>query len=376
MFGCALLILVSSILVILMFGGSEQWQTFSYKLPSPPKLDGILEPNTRLKNGFRLAEGKLVGPESLAMRDGILYTGTADGNILAIEDENKIKPIATFHQNPSLECDRYETEHLCGRPLGMRFHNDGFLYVVEAYSGLYKLNVTSGKMIHLLRSDDQSFRQPMKFVNDFDITKEGVVYISDTSSNLERRDFWYLPLRADKSGRIIKHDLKTNKTVTLLEDIGWANGVQLSPEEDYLLYSEGQFARIMKLMLKGPNSGKVEVFYENLPSFPDNIRLSRNNNTYWIATSALRKHDFSLYDFVTDKPWLRTLILKVFHPVNILKALPKYSLVLELDLNGDVIRTLHDPDGEMFHTCSEVLDTEKGLFLGSFQDHFIGKLYL
>ncbi|XP_033096635.1 adipocyte plasma membrane-associated protein-like [Anneissia japonica] len=268
----------------------------------------------------------------------------------------------------------YENENLCGRPLGLRFDKAGFLYVVEAYSGLYKLNVSSGEMVQLVNSDDKSVGQPMKFVNDLDVTSDGAVYFSDTSANFERRDFAHLSINADKSGRIFKFDPNTNKTVVVQKDLGWVNGVQVSPDEDYLLYSEGQFSRIMKLHLEGPQKGKVEVFSDNLPGFPDNIRLSRKNS-YWVAINALRKQ-LSLYDFLTDKPRLRTLLLKVVDPNFFLKSLTKYGLIIELDIHGNIIRSLHDEDGGVLHSCSEVFDTGNTLFIGSFKANFIGKLEL
>ncbi len=35
-------------------------------------------------------------------------------------------------------------EHTCGRPLGMRLDKDGYLVVVDAYLGLFKVNVATG----------------------------------------------------------------------------------------------------------------------------------------------------------------------------------------------------------------------------------------
>jgi hypothetical protein len=36
-------------------------------------------------------------------------------------------------------------EQNCGRPLGMQFDRHGMLYVVDAYYGIYKVNVNSGE---------------------------------------------------------------------------------------------------------------------------------------------------------------------------------------------------------------------------------------
>ena len=36
-------------------------------------------------------------------------------------------------------------EDTCGRPLGMRMGKDGLLIVLDAYHGLYKVNVATGR---------------------------------------------------------------------------------------------------------------------------------------------------------------------------------------------------------------------------------------
>ena len=41
---------------------------------------------------------------------------------------------------------REEDEPTCGRPLGMRFDKDGYLIVADAYLGLFKVNVVTGKI--------------------------------------------------------------------------------------------------------------------------------------------------------------------------------------------------------------------------------------
>ena len=41
----------------------------------------------------------------------------------------------------------FHDEHHCGRPLGMRFDNEGYLVVLDAYLGLYKINVASRQYI-------------------------------------------------------------------------------------------------------------------------------------------------------------------------------------------------------------------------------------
>lgn len=53
------------------------------------------------------------------------------------------------------------------------------------------------------------------------------------------------------------------------------------------------------------------MFVENMPGFPDNIRLSSSGG-YWVAMSAVRPNPgFSLLDFLSEKPWIKRMISKV-----------------------------------------------------------------
>lgn len=63
--------------------------------------------------------------------------------------------------------------------------------------------------------------------------------------------------------------------------------------------------------MKGPKKGSLEVINNNLPGIPDNIRPSSSGG-YWIGMALIRKENkFSIMDYGADKPWLRSLIMKV-----------------------------------------------------------------
>ena len=59
-----------------------------------------------------------------------------------------------------------------------------------------------------------------------------------------------------------------------------------------------------------------------------------------------------------------------------LAQIPKYGLVVELNENGQIIRSLHDPAGVLFPSVSEVQEENGILYLGSSDRPFIGKLSL
>ena len=76
-------------------------------------------------------------------------------------------------------------EHICGRPLGLRFDKrTGDLYIADAYFGLLVVGPQGGLATRLVSEVDGV---PLKFTNDLDIDKEGIVYFTDSSSVYQRR---------------------------------------------------------------------------------------------------------------------------------------------------------------------------------------------
>lgn len=62
--------------------------------------------------------------------------------------------------------------------------------------------------------------------------------------------------------------------------------------------------------LKGDQEGHLEVFADNLPGFPDNIRRSSRGG-YWVGMGSARKAPFSMFDVLAPRPWIRKFIAKV-----------------------------------------------------------------
>ena len=44
----------------------------------------------------------------------------------------------------------YEDEPECGRPVSMRMSKDGQLYVIDAYHGLFRVNILTGRIILII----------------------------------------------------------------------------------------------------------------------------------------------------------------------------------------------------------------------------------
>lgn len=81
--------------------------------------------------------------------------------------------------------DYLKDEHICGRPLGLRFDKrSGDLYIADAYFGIMKVGPQGGLATSLTTEADGV---PLRFTNDLDVDDQGNVYFTDSSSVFQRR---------------------------------------------------------------------------------------------------------------------------------------------------------------------------------------------
>lgn len=109
----------------------------------------------------------------------------------------------------SLNCvsGGFENEPTCGRPLGMRFDNDGYLIVCDAYLGLYKVNVATGD-VHVLWPHTAPIDGELaKLFNAVVVASNGMIYFTHSSTRWDRRQFRFCLLEADMTGRYFDNEL-------------------------------------------------------------------------------------------------------------------------------------------------------------------------
>ncbi|XP_046886054.1 adipocyte plasma membrane-associated protein [Hypomesus transpacificus] len=364
-------LLLPLLAVILLLESPIQPELLS--LSEPPLMVGCYEPNFKLREAQRLFEDQIVGPESIANIGDVLYTGTSDGKILKL-DGKRSHVVARLGHPP---CGSREEEPTCGRPLGIRVGPNGTLFVADAYLGLFEVNPVTGEVTTLVPTGHMVGGRRLSFVNDLDVTQDGrKVYFTDSSSKWQRRDYLYLIMEATADGRVLEYDTETKEVTVLMENLRFPNGLQLLPDEESVLVAETTMARIRRVHVSGLNKGGMDTFIDNLPGFPDNIRRSSSGG-YWVAMSAVRPNPgFSMLDFLSQRPWIKKLIFKIFSQDVMMKFVPRYSLVLELKDGGTCIRSLHDPHGVVAAYISEVHEHDGHLYLGSFRSPYICKLDL
>jgi sugar lactone lactonase YvrE len=323
----------------------------AYTPPEKPPLTGALAPNSALAAADRLGEGVLNGPEDVAFDgSGRLYTGTADGRIVRLGPDNDApEPFASTG----------------GRPLGLRFDAHGRLLVCDARKGLLRVDLEG--RVTVLAAEAAGVQ--IRFADAVDVARDGRIYFSDASVRFALDDALYDLLEARPHGRLLRHDPATGKTAVLLDGLYFANGVALSADQDFVLVAETYRYRITRLWLTGPKAGTTDVFADNLPGFPDGVSWN-GRDTFWVALFTVRNDaaDRRLH----PRPWAKRLIAKL--PRFVWPKPQRYGLVLGLDRDGRIVRSLHDPEGRRVPQVTSVREHGGSLYLGTLDQDWLGRV--
>uniref|UniRef100_A0A3B3ZYV5 Adipocyte plasma membrane-associated protein n=1 Tax=Periophthalmus magnuspinnatus TaxID=409849 RepID=A0A3B3ZYV5_9GOBI len=364
-------LLIPILILVLVLESPIHPEPFS--LREPPLLEGCWAPNLKLRLAQRLYENQVQGPESIANIGDVLYSGTADGRIVKMVGR-RIHTVARLGKQP---CGSREDEPTCGRPLGIRVGPNGTLFVADAYLGVFKVNPSTGEAMRLVAGGQMVGGRSLGFINDLDVTRDGRrVYFTSSSSRWQRRDFLHLIMEATDDGRVLELDVDSGEVSVLMDRLRFPNGLQLLPDEESVLVSETTMARIRRIHVAGLNKGGMETFVENLPGFPDNVRRSSSGGL-WVAMSSVRPSPgFSMLDFLSQRPWIKKLIFKVLSQEMLLKMVPRYSLIAEIQDGGVCVRSFHDPNGEVAAYVSEAHEHDGSLYIGSFRSPYVAKLDL
>lgn len=316
-----------------------------------PAMTGVMEPNDTLMKAKLLAQGQIHGPEDTAVdAEGRVYAGLHDGRIVRVLKDDSVETFA-------------ETG---GRPLGMDFDASGNLIVADAYKGL--LSVDKAGKIKVLSTEADGV--PFAFTDDLDIASDGTIYFSDASSRFQQPDYLLDLLEARPHGRLLAYDPASGQTRVLLKDLYFANGVALSAAEDFVLVNETYRYRITRYWLKGEKAGQHDVFIDNLPGLPDNLQGDRKG-TFWVALPSPRKADA---DFLHRHPWLKAQIAKL--PRALWPKPIAYGLVIAVNEQGQIVRSLHDTSGTHLRMITSVKPVGDYLYFGSLDNDRIGRLEL
>lgn len=320
--------------------------------PGPNRgLTGVLAREETLK--FTPLEVGGEGPEAVAVGiDGMLYTGLLDGRIVTLPPDGSAKPVVFANTG--------------GRPLGMKFDAAGNLIVADAFKGL--LSVAPDGAIRVLT--DSVAGKKMIFVDDLDIASDGTIWFSDASQRFDLHqnvlDFY----EGQATGRLLSYNPATGETKSHVENLAFANGVALGPNDEYVLVNETMRYRTKRLWLTGAKAGQVDTFIEHLPAFVDNITFD-GTDTFWIAMVLPRSQEL---DDMAPQPMIRAMLVRVVQTFGLaLPTPPPQAWTIAVNTKGEITQSLRTTSGAYANVTSamRVGDT---VYLGSLTAPSIAKV--
>jgi sugar lactone lactonase YvrE len=337
----------SALILATLLPGCSSIDAVSYDAPKAPAMTGVMSPNQELTHAKLIAEGKIPSPETVTPDDkGNIYSGSAkDGKIWKISVRPGEPEKVTLFADPG------------GSTLGHRFDAAGNLIVCNKGLGLLSI-APDGKVTTLTNQVDG---KPIGYADDLDIAKDGKIYFSDATDKFVKGDSMVASgfdmLEARPHGRLLVYDPVDKSTKVLLDGLYFANGVTLSCKQDYVLVNETFRYRVARYWLKGPKKGQRDLLIDNLPGAPDGIRTS-SNCTFWVALPAKRS---DLVDNLHKQPGVKNFVSTL--PASWwLKADP-YGLVIEVDEDGKILKSLHDPTGRIY-MISNATQKDDNLYIG------------
>ncbi|KAL6647986.1 hypothetical protein ACP70R_012210 [Stipagrostis hirtigluma subsp. patula] len=318
-------------------------------LPSPRRPPSPYPPNNLLRRVEKLGEGLLKGPEDVyvdAAAGGTLYTAARDGWL------HRMHPNGTWERWRFVGGDGL---------LGIFPSADGSMLVCDSTKGLLK--VGEGGVTLLASHEAQGSR--ISFANAVVEASDGTVYISDLSSRFHFRNWFLGFIEARPAGRLLRYDPRAGEASVVLDGLGFANGVALSKDEDFVAVCDTLRYRCVKLWLKGDKTGQSETLVDNLPGCPDNIHL---------APDGLSS---PLLDLTGGSSMAKMVLASFPALVERAKAgLKKRAMVAQVSEGGDIVRLLDDSEGKVMGRVTSATEFDGNLYIGSLGANFVGKLAL
>ena len=359
-------IFTSLTLLVLLFGSltlingcaihPEAWQP-----PIKPEFKGELRLNEKLTNISKIDLGGWNGPEEFAFDGfGNIYCGVhkgekdfSQGAILKISPEGKVEEY--------LRTDSWVT--------GMQFDSHGNL--IALMNGVGLISIDQEKRIEVLVKIDADER-PILMGSGLTIAKDGKIYFanlsSETTSSAKYINKLFLELKP--TGGVYCYDPQTKVSQTISNGNYFANGLELSEDESFLLLSETSKYRILKYWLKGEKAGTSEVFLDNLAGFPNNISR-RDNGNFWVGFTTKRNDQL---DDIHPKKGMKKFVYGL--PAFVQPKAEKFGMILEISEEGKIIQALFDTSGESVMEAGAVKEFRNNLYIGGDVVSYVAKYKL
>jgi len=178
------------------------------------------------------------GPEDVVVGpDGMIYTGLADGRVLAIAPE-----AGTVR----------EVVNTGGRPLGLEATEDGRLLICDSPKGLLELDLKTGVLKTIVAHDGG---EPLIFCSNVVSAPDGDLFFT-VSSMRYAVDEWKKDIVENlPTGRVYRRGADGALT-RLMDGLSFANGLVRTRDGTNLIVAETAGRRLLRLRLAGDGAGR------------------------------------------------------------------------------------------------------------------------
>ncbi len=282
--------------------------------------------------------------------DGTVVVGVSDGRILRVGESGAIVEVANTG----------------GRPLGIELAPDGTIIVCDCRRGVLRVDPGTGVVEVLVDEIDGT---PIIFCNNSTVGRDGTIYFTDSSTRFDQPHYVGELLAHTGSGRLFRRD-PSGGVDLVANGLDFANGVTLSPDEDFLVVAETGGYRLQRIWLTGPRSGQREILVENLPGLPDNVSTG-SDGLIWVALPSPRSRTLDL--LLPLPPFLRKLVWAM--PERLRPKDTPTVWVQAYDAAGVLVHDLQTTH-PLFRMVSGVRESEGTVWLGSLESAAIGRINL
>nr|XP_043631306.1 protein STRICTOSIDINE SYNTHASE-LIKE 6-like [Erigeron canadensis] len=345
---------IATMLLALLVVHFDNFDAAPYSPEELAKKPNTLIPkvNQKMLHGSeKIGQGQLLGPEDIVYDSnlGVIYTSCYGGWVKRVR------------LNDSMVEDWVNTG---GRPLGLALGHLGEVYVADAFKGLLK--ITKDGELEMLTNEAEG----IKFATTDAVTvaKNGILYFTDASWKYDLHDHALDIYEGRPYGRLMSYDPSTKQTKVVARDLYYANGVEMSPDQDFVIFCETPMMRCMRYYIHGDKEGLTDLFVDRLPGIVDNIHYDGEGH-YWIGIPL--EHSY-VWDLSRKYPFIRKVLAFLEKHMK-RPPIEKNSGVVAVDLNGELLERYYDPSLKMVTTGTMI---GEHLYIGNLIESSIIRLNL
>lgn len=283
----------------------------------------------------------------MSLPDGRVLTGLDDGRLLAVTPATGAVEVLA---------------DTAGHLLGLEALPGGGILICDHDRGLLRLDDGSGRPEVLVDTVDD---RPLHFASNVVAASDGTLYFTASSQRFTIDNWRSDIIEHSGSGRLIRRTTDGRVDV-LRDDLQFANGLVLAPDEQSVLVAETGAARISRHWVGGERDGENEVLIDDLPGYPDNLSIG-SDGLIWCALASPRNQ---LLEGIFRLPLrARRVLAKV--PEGIGPSPEDVVWVIAFDFDGEIRQDVR-PDDVDYTFVTSVAERDGVLYFGTIVDNALG----